>query len=274
MSISLDMLYNLTYIPGLIMILIANHLWLYKYNCSKPRSLIYIVITIAVGLTGAELGGGFYNWVQSLHGIKGEFNRSIYGAVFFVLTLLPLCFLIEKLVRDSSRKKNGRKITDISLRDTLDMLQPVAMILLVTVKFRCLFVGCCYGIPCSWGVYNGILEDKAFPVQHLDIAVTLLIMWISYKYIHHRSFRRGTALFFSLGLWCFARFFLEFLMYYHEGERTFFGFLTLWQCVAILYISVCITTIVVLYRYYPAEPCPKTKQKAEQKTKRKTKKHH
>ncbi len=269
-KISLDTFYNLIYLPGLAAIATAYHYWLYKYNCSKVRCVIYVLLTIIVGFIGAEAGGPFYNWVMSLRGTYGTFNRSIFGAIAFVLTIVPLCFLIEKTIRRILIKREVIFRKDISLRETLDMLQPAAMILFITVKARCLFVGCCYGIPCSWGPYSWIIKTNVFPVQILDLAVEFIIMWISYKYIHSRSFRRGTALFFSLGAFCSARFFLEFLMYYKEEERNFLGFLTLWQCVSIIFVAICLTVIIIQYRLYPPEPRPKTVEQARRREERRS----
>ena len=264
--------FDLIYFPGLAAIAITYHYWLYKYDCSKARCFVYVLLTIIIGFVGAEAGGPFYNWVQSLRGIYGSSNRSIFGAIAFVLSVLPILFLIEKLFRRLFGKKDKLPKKEISLRETLDMLQPAAMVLFITVKARCLWVGCCHGIPCSWGPYSWLIKTNVFPVQILDLAVELAIMWISYKFVHSRSYRRGAALFFSLGSFCFARFFLEFLMYYKEEERNFFGCLTFWQCASVVFVAICSTVIIILYRLYPAEPRPKTKRKAERKAKAKAKK--
>ena len=274
MSISLDMLYNSIYLPGFAAVFLANHFWLYKYNISKLRALIYNVLMIGFGFWGSHLGAYFYNWVHRLMDIPGEFTRTIFGTIITVVVVVLIAAWGEKLVRKHLREKKCKDVSDISVRDTYDMIQPGAMILILTTKCRCLWNGCCGGIPCSWSSFQNRAGENVFPVQITEIIMSACIIYITYRFIHMKHFRRGTALFFAGGLWCFGRFFLEFLMYYPDYDRDFLGFFTLWQLVCVFIIAICVTVIVILYKRYPAEPRPKTKKKTEQKIKRKTKKHH
>ncbi|MBQ6165384.1 MAG: hypothetical protein IJK23_12995 [Clostridia bacterium] len=263
MSISLDMLINTVYLPGFAATLIANRFWRYKYGETRSRSLIYIVVMIGFGFWGSYLGAYFYNWVHNIMGIQGYFKRTIFGTIITVVVVVLLGVEIEKLIRRYLREKRGQQIREVSLRDTYDLLQPGAIILILTTKVRCLVNGCCFGVPCAWGPYSHKLQTNVFPVQHIEILISALILFITYKYIHTKSYRRGAALFFSGGLWCIGRFFLEYRIYYgYDPEREFFGHFTFWQCACVLIIAVCAAVIVFLYIRYPAEPRPKTFQKA------------
>ncbi|MBQ6019250.1 MAG: hypothetical protein IJL26_03625 [Clostridia bacterium] len=269
MSISLDMLYNMIYLPGFAAVLLANRFWRYKYGVGRIRSLIYIVIMIGFGFWGSHLGGYVYNWVHKLMSIPGYFNRTIFGTIITVVVVVLIGVEIEKLVRRYLREKRGKSAAEVSLRDTYDLLQPGAMILILTTKVRCLAAGCCFGVPCEWGPYSHKLQTNVFPVQHVEILISALILFITYKYIHTKSYRRGAALFFSGGLWCVGRFFLEYRIYYgYDHEREFFGHFTFWQCACVLIIAICAAVIVFLYIRYPAEPRPRTLKKAMRDAKR------
>ena len=269
MSISLDMLYNSIYLPGFAAVLLANRFWRYKYGVGKLRSLVYIVIMIGFGFWGSHLGAYVYNWVHDRMNLFGYFKRTIFGTIVTVVVVTLICMEIEKLIRRYLRKKRKEPVADVYLRDTYDMLQPGAMILILTTKVRCLVNGCCFGVPCEWGVYSDRMKTNVFPVQHLEILLSAIIIFVTYKYIHTRSYRRGAALFFSGGLWSLGRFFLEYRMYYNEDyEYEFFGCFTFWQCACILIIAICVAVLIILYVRYPAEPRPRTLQAALRKAER------
>lgn len=264
MSISLDMLYNSIYLPGFAAVFVVNRLWLYKYNVSGLRALIYNVLMIGFGFWGSHLGAYFYNWIHELMEIPGHFTRTIFGTIVTVVVVVLIAAWGEKLVRRFLREKKGKNVRDISVRETFDVIQPGAIILIITTKCRCLWNGCCFGIPCSWGVYSNRLRTNVFPVQLTEILISLGILYLTYRYMHGRSYRRGTALFFAGGLWCFGRFFLEFLMYYADYDRQFFGRFTLWQCACVVILAICVAVVASLNKRYPAEPRPK-KQREKKK---------
>lgn len=265
MSISLDMLINTVYLPGFAAALLANRFWRYKYGAGRLRSIIYIAIMIGFGFWGSHLGAYVYNWVHDLMQIRGYFIRTIFGTLVVVVIVIPVCVEIEKRVRRYLREKRGKAVPEVTLRDTFDTIQPAAIILLFTTKVRCLVNGCCFGIPCAWGPYSHKLETNVFPVQLTEMMMSAVILYITYRYIHTRSYRRGAAIFFSIGLWTFGRFFLEFLMYYPDYDRHFFGYFSFWQCACVPIVAVCAAVIVFLYKRYPAEPRPRTLKAAVRK---------
>lgn len=110
----------------------------------------------------------------------------------------------------------------------------------------CTFTGCCYGIPCEWGVYSRHAGGNTFPVCWLESVLTLGIL----AFLLVRFFRRGRvpevrlcksrvmgwylkgahqpdngrALPYMLLFYGGGRFFTEFLRY-HSADDTLFGFL-------------------------------------------------
>ena len=110
----------------------------------------------------------------------------------------------------------------------------------------CTFSGCCYGIPCDWGIYSNYPDANTFPVCWVESLVSLGIL----IFLLIRLFRRGhwpyeskgksrvmqwylskrrqpddgRALPYMLLFYGTGRFFTEFLRY-HPAEDILFGFL-------------------------------------------------
>ena len=76
----------------------------------------------------------------------------------------------------------------------------------------CPFSGCCYGYPCSWGVYNPVYQERLFPVQWLECIVSFVIFLIIKDYARKTGYKKnGKAYPMFLVLYGSTRFFLEFL---------------------------------------------------------------
>lgn len=110
----------------------------------------------------------------------------------------------------------------------------------------CTFTGCCYGIPCAWGVYSAEAGGNTFPVCWVESLLSLGIL----IFLLVRVFRRGPwpyegegrsrvmawylqgrrqpddghALPYMLLIYGAGRFFTEFLRY-HLTDDILFGFL-------------------------------------------------
>ncbi|MCL2301149.1 MAG: prolipoprotein diacylglyceryl transferase [Firmicutes bacterium] len=85
---------------------------------------------------------------------------------------------------------------------------------------NCWYQGCCFGIPCSWGVYNDILETTVFPLQLFEFSVGFLlsIACVSYM-LYAKSYRPGYGCSFCLLSFMVPRFFWDYLRYYGEGHH-------------------------------------------------------
>ena len=79
---------------------------------------------------------------------------------------------------------------------------------------------CCFGIPCSWGVFNVILQATTFPVQLLECALWILgaVLCIFYM-LYAKSYAPGRGCSFCAFAYMGTRFFTEFLRYHGEGFR-------------------------------------------------------
>ena len=110
----------------------------------------------------------------------------------------------------------------------------------------CTFTGCCYGIPCTWGIYSDGPEALTFPVcwveslGSLAILIFLLVRMFRRQYVQNPTTSRyrffnwfyskqrepdnGRALPYTLLFYGGMRMVTEFLRY-HEPDHVWFGFM-------------------------------------------------
>ena len=91
----------------------------------------------------------------------------------------------------------------------------------------CTFSGCCYGIPCAWGIYSHYPDGNTFPVCWVESLGTLAILIFLLVRLFRRQ--RGTsdndrALPYTLLFYGAMRMVTEFLRY-HASDSVWFGFL-------------------------------------------------
>ena len=119
----------------------------------------------------------------------------------------------------------------------------------------CTFTGCCYGIPCSWGIYSDGPDANTFPVcwveslLSLGILIFLLVRIFRRGYVQNPTISRyrffnwfyskqrepdnGRALPYTLLIYGTGRFFTEFLRYQPE-DKMLFGFLSEFSVMALI----------------------------------------
>lgn len=56
-----------------------------------------------------------------------------------------------------------------------DFIAPSACFVYGIARFGCMFPGCCYGIPCDWGVFSHAAQDIVFPVQLCESLTAILL---------------------------------------------------------------------------------------------------
>ena len=259
-TMSLDTFENLIanqyYAIGIPLVFIVNRLLAFKYRTNKLQTFFYTASMIVFGFIGSHWGADVYNWFQKQKGNETMFTRTVFGTILTVVAVTLIFVLLEKAVRKLIGKIKKAPVKDVLLRDVYDAIEPGAMILIMFTKFRCLYVGCCFGIPCSWGVYSKKIDTNVFPVQIVEACMTFCIFLLVWYLTQKPFFRRGMALFLGGGLFCFGRFFLEFLMYYIPEDRTYPFHLTLLQWACILIIGICVCVILYLYKTQPSDPLP------------------
>ena len=259
-NMSLNTFFNLTadkyYLIGIPLVFVINHFFAFKYRTTKLQTFFYSVSMIVFGFLGSYIGADVYNWISKPEGKEAIFTRTVFGTILTVVIVTFILVMIEKAVRKLIGKIKKVPVKTVLLRDVYDAIEPGAMILIMFTKFRCLILGCCYGIPCSWGMYNQHLNGPAFPVQIVEACMSFCIFLLVWYLSQKPFFRRGMALFMGGGMFCFGRFFLEFLMYYIPSDRRFLGHLTLLQCACILIFAICAAVFIFLYKTQPSDPLP------------------
>lgn len=258
--LTLDQLENLVanqyYLIGIPLVYILNHFLAFKYRTNRLQTTFYCTAMIVFGFIGSHIGADVYNWFQRRKGNETMFVRTVFGTILTVVIVTLLLVMLEKALRRLLSKIKKAPVKDVQLRDVYDAIEPGAMLLIVFTKFRCLYVGCCFGIECSWGVYSKKIDANVFPVQITEAIMSFCILVLVWYLSQKTFFRRGMALFLGGGLFCFGRFFLEFLMYYVPEDRTYPCHLTLLQWACILIFLVCVGAVTFLYKTQPSEPLP------------------
>ena len=290
-TISLDTLYSLIYLPALVLAIVVALKTRYKYKVSKPRCLVYLVLSLAYAFATAEFSGGIYNAILRARDVVVHQNRAIFGAILLTPPLIIATVLFEKCIRKWIKKiKDSRTETDlqlnqandtcehiISVRNIMDMVTPIFLIVLIFVNVRCAWVGCCYGIPSRWGIHSSTIDTTVLPVQFFEAGCTFLIIILCYYLKQTSFFRRGMAFPLAVSFYSAARFILEFLRYYSPEERDFFLHLTLWQWLCFFVLISSALSIYILYKTQPSEPLsgkllPKLAEKRAEKPERRTQK--
>lgn len=270
MQTFVELIYSSIYLPAFVLAIVVGLKTRYKYRTSKTRCLVYLVISLGYAFLTAEMSGKIYNAIFSIRNIVTRQNRAIFGAIL----MTPLCIiatvLLEKAARDllnrilkpkrpdemQTGKTTGDAAYIVSVRNTMDMVTPIFLIVLIFVNFRCAWVGCCYGIPCSWGIHSRYAGTTVLPVQFFEAGCSLLIIIVCYFLKQKPFYRRGMAFPLAVSFYSAARFILEFLRYYSPAERNFFLHLTLWQWLCIFVLVSSVVSVLVLYNHQPSNPLP------------------
>ena len=71
------------------------------------------------------------------------------------------------------------KMRKVDVMNMLDFITPAFPLFHFFARIGCIFAGCCYGIPCSWGVVMQGETIVRFPVQFFESLCNLLIfVWL------------------------------------------------------------------------------------------------
>ncbi len=150
---SLNTLYRAFYVLGFLTIFVFNTFYAPKFGISKGKGLLITVLSYALIFSWAFV----LAWVESLFTDWGHHN-----AVRVYIWMPALLFVLSKLMSADWKK-------------LCNFIAPSACIVYGIARLGCLFPGCCYGIPCEWGIYSESARAMVFPVQLCE-AVTALIL--------------------------------------------------------------------------------------------------
>ncbi len=245
---SADKAYYSMYLIGFIIMMVHTVLRCKKYGISRPRSVIYTLLTYIYGVGGAIIMGNIYSSAAAARG-SGDISKvAIFGAVIFAPIFLIISVILENLGRRLLKKDQ------VSLRNTLDLLTPGIFIILTCAKFGCALIGCCHGIGCTFGVYHPDLHMYVFPVQICEVVCMMLIIYLVSILESKGKLRPGMKYFVTAGLYSVCRFFWEFFRYYDSPlMRNFCLGMTMWQACCLMVLLVSVIMILALHSYSGTE---------------------
>ncbi len=152
-----DLLYYGFHVLGFVCIFLFNAWYGKKREIPIWKSTVTTVLVY--GIT--------YIWIYVLFWIESGFtnfggNNIVRGFVYVPLIAFPVCYLVK-----------------ISRKAMCDFIAPCVCLVHGISHIGCIFVGCCQGYACDWGIYNQQYRGNAFPVQLFESATALAIFaWL------------------------------------------------------------------------------------------------
>ena len=105
-------------------------------------------------------------------------------------------------------------------------------------RIGCFFGGCCYGMPCSWGIAMAETPDiKRVPVQLIEAAFELLVFVVLIMFDHKKRDKYNLTVLY-LAMYAPFRFVIEFFR--GDEIRGFFGCFSTSQWISIIILIVLI----------------------------------
>lgn len=96
----------------------------------------------------------------------------------------------------------------------IDLIAPAYPLALIVAKLGCFCYGCCYGIECSFGLYNHLNKAVEFPIQLVEAGLGLILF--VFLMLIRRKTKEGTLFPIYIVGYSATRFFSEFLR--HEAD--------------------------------------------------------
>ncbi len=212
--------YIAMYVIGIVLMFAISFLTYKKHRLRFRQALIFTLIAFAGGMAGTKLMGIIHTAVLNAAGINENSGMSIYGAVIFTpIIVLIICLLAKQ-----------------PWKPILDLLAPSGITLVGCAKLGCLFLGCCPGIECSFGIYYENYNKTMFPSPVFEFITIAAIVVIGFLYVYKYKNRTvGTLYPLLCMLYGSTRFLWEFMRYYYppEAKHIILG-MSFWQFVSIL----------------------------------------
>ncbi len=205
-----NLLYWSCYVLGFIAIIVFNGFYGLKYKLKPIKSILFTIISYVLIL----------GWAYILAWVINGFEWGHHNAIRVYIWMPLVLFLIGKLFK-------------IDFKTACDFIAPSTCIVYGIARFGCVFTGCCYGIPVSWGLYSYQAGHNCFPVQPCEALTSLVIAVVIIIKAKKKSYKTdGTLYPFMLILYGSTRFIWEFFadspkVFYVVTELGAWAFLTL-----------------------------------------------
>lgn len=225
--------YKLMYVVGFALMMLINLKTHKKYRLSTLNTVILTLITYVAGVVGATIMSNIYSEVMNALGFSEPASVAIFGAVVFT----PLFMTVASLLL----KQDWRRV--------IDMLAPGIFVILACAKLGCFLYGCCHGIECSFGVMSPRILATVFPIQIVEVFFMCFVIAFSFWYpFKSGRYVKGAVYPATTILYCFMRFFAEFLRYYENpGQRDILLNMTFWQLCCVCVSVVCVIWLFIVH---------------------------
>lgn len=201
-----------------------------KFRINSLQAYIFTVIAFFGDWLGAFIMGKVYELALASIGVTKPSSYAIYGAVFVMPVVVMLFAVIAK--------QPWRKI--------LDMVAMSELFARAFGKLGCLFIGCCAGVECNFGIYNFRHETTMFPSQIFEFITMLIIIVAGFCFaFRSKKYVPGSLYPLTALLYGGTRFFWEFTRYYtYEAERYLILGMSLWQFCSLITVMLSIVWLV------------------------------
>lgn len=126
------------------------------------------------------------------------------------------------------------KLLRIPYGKICDFFAPSFALAFAVGHIGCIFDGCCYGYPSTWGIYNPMLHQTLFPIQLIECLGAFLVWGFLLLYAKKKNYEcRGKVLAMFLILFGGGRFICEFFRY---NDKLFWNIseLAIWAFLALI----------------------------------------
>ncbi len=148
-----NILYWGCYVLGFLTIFVFNTFYAKKFDINKGKALVLTILSYVLILVWAYI----LAWAESLFTDWGHHN-----AVRVYIWMPALLYVLSRFM-------------SIEWGKACDFIAPSACIVYGIARLGCLFPGCCYGVPCEWGLYYDYIGYEVFPVQLCEALTSLAL---------------------------------------------------------------------------------------------------
>lgn len=194
-----QLLYNVFFAAGFVAVFTFGAFSCRHYKIPRRKALLYVFLVYTLSVIWMF----FQCWVEN--GFRGWGGNNIVRTFVWV----PVAALLVS------------KWLSVDWAQGCDFVAPCVPMIQAVSHWGCIFVGCCHGYPCDWGIFNPAYQNKTFPTQPLEALVALAVVLITCRYEKKNGYATGGKAYpLMLMLFGYSRFFLEFL---RDNPKLVFG---------------------------------------------------
>jgi hypothetical protein len=191
--------YNLFFVLGFVSVLVG----LVWYGKKLGFPLWKTAVTVCIVYPLVVLWMFIMFWMESGFTTWGG-NNIVRIFIYVPLIGMPVARLL---------KLDGKK--------TLALLSFAPLLVHGVSHLGCIFLGCCSGYPCSFGIYNPFYQEIRFPIQPIEALTAIaIVVYLFYRAKKRNYLPDGREYPLMLILFGSTRFLFEFL---RNNDKMFWG---------------------------------------------------